>query len=72
VIGLASDTRNIPRDTLFDIYLATEGPVSREILIFMVVPPPGRLVTSKTPLIFSMFVLTTSMPTPRPEMPVTF
>ncbi len=37
------------------------------ILILIVVPRPGWLCRSTVPPIFSMFVLTTSMPTPRPE-----
>ena len=40
----------------------------RGILIFSVVPWPGVLCMSIVPPIFSMLVLTTSMPTPRPEM----
>lgn len=43
----------------------------RGILIRVVVPLPNSLDTSMTPPIFSMFVFTTSMPTPRPETLVT-
>ena len=42
------------------------------ILIFSVVPTPTLLVTSTVPPIFSTLVLTTSMPTPRPDTFVTF
>ena len=38
------------------------------IFTFSVVPSPMRLWMSTWPPIFSMFVFTTSMPTPRPEM----
>ena len=41
------------------------------ILMRNVVPMPTRLCTSIVPPIFSMFVFTTSMPTPRPETFVT-
>ena len=41
------------------------------IRILTVMPSPGRLWTLTLPPIFSMFVFTTSMPTPRPEMFVT-
>jgi len=40
----------------------------RGIRILRLVPSPGLLCTSIVPPIFSIFVLTTSMPTPRPEM----
>ena len=43
----------------------------RGILILRVVPLPKRLDTPTVPPIFSMFVLTTSIPTPRPETFVT-
>ena len=42
------------------------------ILIRKVVPAPARLCSSMVPPIRSMFVLTTSMPTPRPETEVTW
>ena len=43
----------------------------RGIFSLTVVPSPGRLKTSTTPPIFSIWDLTTSMPTPRPETLVT-
>ncbi len=43
----------------------------RGILIFSSVPLPAALCRSTVPPIFSMLVLTTSMPTPRPEMLLT-
>ena len=41
------------------------------IFSFSVVPSPRRLTNSTTPPIFSILVLTTSMPTPRPLTLVT-